>query len=396
MITNYIENTSPIFSNKARKPKKHVIKYIHVVDDSGEYIKTQIISHMSWSRKLDYENIDIYSDEKYLGLRTSFEHGDSFFESAQVEIKNYKEKTFRVYRSNTTRVPVHGTIIIDLPEIHYSYNRNDKCYFRMRECKYDPQAFPCSVSWVQIQNRSAHYVDNVDTSSDKFDENSVYVYLNQTKMKEKLYELILEINTAKSKVDSQIKSYGVVSTNLKTNKLNEFITTLFDYSIKLFYINTSYGWKYEDLDYDLIWNLALYILQIVRPFKDGVDWLEGVTTAKVRYLLCKKLFNIKEGVDVYLIKRAKQNSELTHEKTLYAKESTDHDKFVFKMDNPSKKQTEIIERNKLKEEVAKKKKEVLLERNKLIKEMYTQGKSVFLISNKFHISIPMVYKVLKS
>ena len=35
MITNYIENTSPIFSNKARKHKKHIIKYIHVVDDSG-------------------------------------------------------------------------------------------------------------------------------------------------------------------------------------------------------------------------------------------------------------------------------------------------------------------------------------------------------------------------
>lgn len=378
MITNYIENTSPIFSGKARKPKKHVIKYIHVVDDSGEYIKTQIISHMSWSRKLDYENIDIYSDEKYLGLRTSFEHGDSFFESAQVEIKNYKEKTFRVYRSNTTKVPVHGVIIIDLPEIHYSYNPNDKCYFRMRECKYDPQAFPCSVSWVQIQNRSAHYVDNVDTSQEQFDENSIYVYLNQHKMKEKLYELILDINTAKSKIDLHEKHYGVVSTRLKTNKLNEFITTLFDYSIKLFYINTSYGWKYEDLDYELIWNLALYILQTVKPFKDGVDWLEGVTTAKVRYLLCKKLFNIKEGVDVYLIKRAKQNSEITHEKTLYAKESTDHDKFVFKMDNPSEKQKE------------------LLERNKQIKEMHNQGKSVFLISNKFHISIPRVYSILKS
>lgn len=378
MITNYIENTSPIFSGKARKPKKHVIKYIHVVDDSGEYIKTQIISHMSWSRKLDYENIDIYSDEKYLGLRTSFEHGDSFFESAQVEIKNYKEKTFRVYRSNTTKVPVHGVIIIDLPEIHYSYNPNDKCYFRMRECKYDPQAFPCSVSWVQIQNRSAHYVDNVDTSQEQFDENSIYVYLNQHKMKEKLYELILDINTAKSKIDLHEKHYGVVSTRLKTNKLNEFITTLFDYSIKLFYINTSYGWKYEDLDYELIWNLALYILQTVKPFKDGVDWLEGVTTAKVRYLLCKKLFNIKEGVDVYLIKRAKQNSEITHEKILYAKESTDHDKFVFKMDNPSEKQKE------------------LLERNKQIKEMHNQGKSVFLISNKFHISIPRVYSILKS
>lgn len=378
MTTNYIENTSPIFSGKARKPKKHVIKYIHVVDDSGEYIKTQIISHMSWSRKLDYENIDIYSDEKYLGLRTSFEHGDSFFESAQVEIKNYKEKTFRVYRSNTTKVPVHGVIIIDLPEIHYSYNPNDKCYFRMRECKYDPQAFPCSVSWVQIQNRSAHYVDNVDTSQEQFDENSIYVYLNQHKMKEKLYELILDINTAKSKIDLHEKHYGVVSTRLKTNKLNEFITTLFDYSIKLFYINTSYGWKYEDLDYELIWNLALYILQTVKPFKDGVDWLEGVTTAKVRYLLCKKLFNIKEGVDVYLIKRAKQNSEITHEKTLYAKESTDHDKFVFKMDNPSEKQKE------------------LLERNKQIKEMHNQGKSVFLISNKFHISIPRVYSILKS
>lgn len=378
MITNYIENTSPIFSGKARKPKKHVIKYIHVVDDSGEYIKTQIISHMSWSRKLDYENIDIYSDEKYLGLRTSFEHGDSFFESAQVEIKNYKEKTFRVYRSNTTKVPVHGVIIIDLPEIHYSYNPNDKCYFRMRECKYDPQAFPCSVSWVQIQNRSAHYVDNVDTSQEQFDENSIYVYLNQHKMKEKLYELILDINTAKSKIDLHEKHYGVVSTRLKTNKLNEFITTLFDYSIKLFYINTSYGWKYEDLDYELIWNLALYILQTVKPFKDGVDWLEGVTTAKVRYLLCKKLFNIKEGVDVYLIKRAKQNSEITHEKTLYTKESTDHDKFVFKMDNPSEKHKE------------------LLERNEQIKEMHNQGKSVFLISNKFHISIPRVYSILKS
>ena len=94
--------------------------------------------------------------------------------------------------------------------------------------------------------------------------------------------------------------------------------------------------------------------------------------------------------------RAKQNSELTHEKTLFAQGITDHDKFVFKMDNPSKKQTEIIERKKIKEEVAKKKKEDLLERNKLIKEMHTQGKSVFLISNKFHISISMVYKVLKS
>ena len=146
----------------------------------------------------------------------------------------------------------------------------------------------------------------------------------------------------------------------------------------MFYINTSYGWKYEDLDYDLIWNLALYVLQIVKPFKDGIDWLEGVTTAKVRYLLCKKLFNIKDGVDVYLIKRAKQNSELTHEKTLYAKESTDHDKFVFKMDNPSEKQKE------------------LLERNEQIKEMHNQGKSVFLISNKFHISIPRVYSILKS
>ena len=310
-----------------RKAKRHVIKYIHVVGDSGEYIKTQIISHMSWSRKLDYDNIDIYSDDKYLGLRTSFEHGDSFFESAQVEIKNYKEKTFRVYRSNTTKVPVHGAIMIDLPEIHYSYNPNDKCYFRIRECKYNPQAFPCSVSWVQIQNRSAHYVNNVDTSQEQFDENSVYVYLNQQKMKEKLYELILEINTAKSKIDLQTKSYGVVSTSLKTNKLNEFITTLFDYSIKLFYINTSYGWKYEDLDYELIWNLALYILQIIKPFKDEDNWLEGVTTARVRFLLCKKLFNIKDGVDSYLIKRATTNSERIHEKTLFAQGSTDHDKY---------------------------------------------------------------------
>ena len=103
-----------------------------------------------------------------------------------------------------------------------------------------------------------------------------------------------------------------------------------------------------------------------------------VTTAKVRYLLCKKLFNIKEGVDVYLIKRAKQNSEITHEKTLFAQGITDHDKFVFKMDNPSEKQKELIERNKQ------------------IKELHNQGKSVFLISNKFNISIPRVYSILKS
>lgn len=378
MFTNYIEKTDSIFSKKMRKAKRHVIKYIHVVDDSGEYIKTQVVSHMSWSRKLDYENIDIYSDDKYLGLRNSFEHRDSFFESAQVEIKNYKEKTFRVYRSDTTKVSVHGAIMIDLPEIHYSYNPNDKCYFRIRECKYNPQAFPCSVSWVQIQNRSAHYVNNVDTSQEQFDENSVYVYLNQQKMKEKLYELILEINAAKSKTDLQTKSYGVVSTSLKTNKLNEFITALFDYSIKLFYINTSYGWKYEDLDYELIWNLALYILQTVKPFKDEDNWLEGVTTARVRFLLCKKLFNIKEGVDSYLIKRATTNSERIHEKTLFAQGSSDHDKFAFKMDNPSEKQ------------------KALLERNEQIKEMHNQGKSVFLISNKFHISIPRVYSILKS
>ena len=397
-LTNSIQDYSNIFHTKSQnKVIKHVTKYIHVVDDSGNYIKTQEISHYSWSRNLIYNNIDIYSSDEFLGLRSTFENHYTKYNGAVVEFKLYKEKTFKVYRNTKTNVaPIHGKIILYLERPTYSYNKEDKNYFRMRSCHYDPQAFPCMPMWVQILNRPCHYVSNVDTSQNVFDENTVYVYMKQDMMKRKLYDLILEINTAKSRVKQYEHHDGTVNSSVKNEKLREFITTLFDYSIKLFYINTSYGWNYSDLNYELIWNLALYILETVKPFKDGIDWLEGVQTARVRYMLEKRLYNIKDGVDVYLMKRAVVNSVILHEQNMFPKESSEHDKFTFKVNNPSKKQNEIIERNKTKEENKLAKKKVILERNKQIKEMYTQGKSVYLLASLFKLSVRSVYSILKS
>ena len=108
LLTNSIQDYSNIFHTKSQnKVIKHVTKYIHVVDESGNYIKTQEISHYSWSRILIYNNIDIYSSDEFLGLRSTFENHYTKYNGAVVEFKLYKEKTFKVYRNTIIIVYVY-------------------------------------------------------------------------------------------------------------------------------------------------------------------------------------------------------------------------------------------------------------------------------------------------
>jgi len=407
-VVNYIQQPA----KRVRTQRKHIVKYIHVIDDEGNYIKTQEVYRLSWERKIRYNNIDIYSHDSFKSLRKSFENRDSFYKGIDVEIVSYKERQYSTKRNTRTEVThTLGRIKLNLPEVHFSYDEDDKEYFRMRSCQYDSTVFPSEICWTQERFRNSHYINNVDTSQAeidastgqpiirKFDENSLYVYLNQKQIKKTLKECISLINAAKAQANYELKANGdIVSIPLKNKMLGRFISKLFGYSMFLFYINTSHGWKYEELTYELIWNLSMYIMQIIKPFggKEKIDWIEGVTVNKVKYLLARKLFNISNGVDTYLINNVTHFSEIIKEKNMYVVGISSSDKLNFKLSNLSRKQKEILERNLNLKKDKLKKKQAILERNKQIKEMYSKGKSVFLISTLFHISTKRVYTIIKS
>ena len=393
MIDCCINSISPnvgILSVVPRKkrdttPRKHITKITHIELESGEYLRSEIEYHWSYKHKILIDYPNIYNSEEYSWLIKSYEQGDTVTKGIQV----FKEiaqdgsinKTRRRRQKKTEYITIADDICLNLPQPHYSLDDQDNEFFRCRCCKFDLRALPGlkseNIHWTQQQLRPALYINSIDTTT-RFDCNSLLVYINARSVRSMLIKHIHGAVDAKDKQE-------------KATHIKQFVNVLFQYTLLLFYINTSWGWKFEEINYDSMWNLAMYLLCVIQPFtvnepNSPYDWLP-CKQSWVMYLFQKEVYGLNRG-----IKLTFRDSKLLRKETRYMfpKETTKLTKEMFKLEF----KTPCQERKEKKELALREKKKNILERNKLIKELHVQGLSNRKIALQVGCSKDTVSKVV--
>ena len=386
---NYININGPILSNdpnigiissvptKRRKlNNKILIKVTHLEDEAtNEYVRTEVEYHLPKRPKPLKDYTNIYTDQEYSWLVKSYENRAAVTKGVNVyyDIACYKTPNKIIHRRPKEKynpITIADDIVIKLPEAHYIIDDSDQVRFRLSELeRYSVYEFPTpNVHWVQKQHRPAYYSKSLD-SSHRFDSNSIYVYLN----KKLMYTLLSKPLFAYQKGEAR---------DMKQKRVRDFVQTLFEYTMLLWYINTSWGWKYEDITYDRAWNLALYILWNVKPFTphSDYDWLPD-KASHVRYLFNKYLENfLSAGIKHSYYKLATRRSLFTKvSRHCYPEGMSRLEKEMFK---------EFVVKSDSKVE--------RLERNERIKELYKELKSIRKVALKVGCSLGTVQSVLKN
>lgn len=367
MAINYIQTKS----SKPRVKKKHFISITHYLEGDS-YVKTQVVYRWSHQFVKRYDNVDIYNTEEYSWLVKGFENRNTIVRGIDVSYENLSEQKKASIRK-VEAVPIADEIILSLPEVHYEIDETDTEFFRMRSINY---TYIGGVNWIQDQLRPALYINSIDTTA-RFDGNSILMRIDINKANKKLTNDIDRINSCEFK-------------NKKEN-ISVFVGHLFSYTMMLYYINISHGWKFEDITYDKLWNLAMYFLSFAKPFrgketadnkKDRNDWIKGVKLSYLRFLFERRAYNeLSKGVKHFY--RSLAQGKLLEKSTRYCFPSNMNklNKELFKSDHPKPKTVH---------------QEVLENRNKQIKELRDKGYSERNIALVLDISRSLVHKVLST
>ena len=367
-----ILSTLPTQDKHRGAPKKHITQVIHYETPEGKYDGTNIAYRWSYRYTWIFTNTNIYEDEEFSWLVNSYEKRLSVIRGAHIYYYSLpKAKRFK----NTRPVPqavnvcTHANnIIITLEEPHYTYDEDDNEYFRFRSCRYNINLFPNlknGIHWTQDQLRPCRYVESYDESA-SFDCNTYHVYFDIKKVKNEFTE--------------HVKNIVYCDAGNRKKHVRDFVRSLYNYTMWLYYINTSWGWKFEEMNYENLWNLAMYILNIVKPFEPGSEtkenWLPFVKVSYVRYLFEKRVYNgCTKGLKFEYSELSKKLPKVT--RYYFPK---DYDKFsreMFKLQylsGPAQKR---------------------LERNMTIKKLNSQGLSVRKIAKELDCSPMTVSRVLK-
>lgn len=391
--TNYNQNTSGLFPGLSfgsslpncgvvpylKTPKqpnnnKHITRVIHYFKPSGEYDGSNIAYHISYNPRWRYTNTNIFNDQEYSWLQPSFKKKSEYIRGARVYYvtlsdKVDKAKIKRYYRERSSDIDTlaHNQVI-NLEQPHYSIDFDDTEFFRMRTCyTFDVNFFPTWTTpwWTQIQHRPCLYIDSMNEDC-VFDSNTYYVYLNINHIRAEFIDIIQNI------------VYG--DNSKKKEYTKRFAYTLYIYTMWLYYINVSHGWKFEDINYEMMWNLALYLLVIVKPFNpdpsSDTNWLPFVKVSYVRYLFERRVWNgCLKGMAVEYRDLSKKLLKST--------------RYCFPDEMP------ILNQEVYKLAHRTPKKEGILERNKQIKELRNQGKTYDEISEILGCAFNTVRRALK-
>ena len=359
-VVNYIQQPT----KRVRAKRKHILNIIHY-ENKGSYVITQVVYRFSWQYLKRYDNINIFESEEYHWLIDNYKLHNNIVKGVHVYYKEYEEKDKQTKRKDET-LSISDEIFINLPEVHYVDDNSDKEFFRMRSISYN---YIGQVHWIQNQVRPALYINSIDTTHDsngiRFDGNSIFMRININKAHDNLANDIRIVN-------------GAVYEN-KNQLIDRFVGHWFSYTMMLYYINVSHGWKFEDIDYDIIWNLGMYLLSFAKPFVEK-DWIKGVKISHIRFLFERRLYNeLSKGIKHYYLKLAK--SKLIIKNTRYAFPSS-----------MSKLNRELFKARYTKPKTVNQ--EMLSRRNKQILELRQKGYSEYTIANVMDMKRSTVHKVL--
>lgn len=372
-----------------------LVKIIHYTC-KGEYLTSQIQYRYGYSQRILYANIRDLEEPTSSLIKNTFDLNKTSYKGAPIEIIEYKERKWKLCLKGSVKSYMKGDLTLSFPEPHYSIDVEDKEFFRMRSCIYDISLFPSNIKWTQNFNRPCYFLNNIEVTSSTFDSNSLQVFLNQKVISDNLSKLIIEYNGTKDRVIQKERSAGSVNNSLKTKVLTDFVNMLFDCTIKLFYINTSYDWSWSDLNYELFWNLAMYVMQTVKPFKDGVDWMERLKTEYLKYKVCKKLYNeAQKGLDKYLREHTYTKVGEKSERYRFPKVMKKSDREAFKLKYKSTKQKEIEDKEVLSEKNKTHKKEDKAKLKKSVVKYRNKGMKLKEISEETGYSITTIKRILK-
>lgn len=359
-VVNYIQQPT----KRARVKRKHILNIIHY-ENKGSYVITQVVYRFSWQYLKRYDNINIFESEEYHWLIDNYKLHNNIVKGVHVYYKEYEEKDKQTKRKDET-LSISDEIFINLPEVHYVNDNSDKEFFRMRSISYN---YIGQVHWIQNQVRPALYINSIDTTHDsngiRFDGNSIFMRIN--------------INKAHANLANDIRIVNGAVYENKNQLIDRFVGHWFSYTMMLYYINVSHGWKFEDIDYDIIWNLGMYLLSFAKPFVEK-DWIKGVKISHIRFLFERRLYNeLSKGIKHYYLKLAK--SKLIIKNTRYAFPSS-----------MSKLNRELFKARYTKPKTIKQEK--LSIRNKQILELRQKGYSEYTIANIMDMKRSTVHKVL--
>lgn len=359
-VVNYIQQPT----KRARVKRKHILNIIHY-ENKGSYVITQVVYRFSWQYLKRYDNINIFESEEYHWLIDNYKLHNNIVKGVHVYYKEYEEKDKQTKRKDET-LSISDEIFINLPEVHYVNDNSDKEFFRMRSISYN---YIGQVHWIQNQVRPALYINSIDTTHDsngiRFDGNSIFMRIN--------------INKAHANLANDIRIVNGAVYENKNQLIDRFVGHWFSYTMMLYYINVSHGWKFEDIDYDIIWNLGMYLLSFAKPFVEK-DWIKGVKISHIRFLFERRLFNeLSKGIKHYYLKLAK--SKLIIKNTRYAFPSS-----------MSKLNRELFKARYTKPKTIKQEK--LSRRNKQILELRQKGYSEYTIASIMDMKRSTVHKVL--
>lgn len=359
-VVNYIQQPT----KRARAKRKHLLNIIHY-ENKGSYVITQVVYRFSWQYLKRYDNINIFESEEYHWLINNYKLHNNIVKGVHVYYKEYEEKDKQTKRKDET-LSISDEIFIDLPEVHYVDDSSDKEFFRMRSISYN---YIGQVHWIQNQVRPALYINSIDTTHDsngiRFDGNSIFMRIN--------------INKAHANLANDIRIVNGAVYENKNQLIDRFVGHWFSYTMMLYYINVSHGWKFEDIDYDIIWNLGMYLLSFAKPFVEK-DWIKGVKISHIRFLFERRLYNeLSKGIKHYYLKLAK--SKLIIKNTRYAFPSS-----------MSKLNRKLFKARYIKPKTVNQEK--ISRRNKQIIELRQKGYSEYTIANVMDMKRSTVHKVL--
>ena len=383
MIDCCINSISPnegILSVVPRKkkdttPRKHITKITHIEYTNGDYVRSEIEYHWSYKQKILVDYPNIFQSEEYSWLVKSYEQGDTVTRGIQVFKETIQEgepvKTSKTPRKKAEYITIADDISLNLPQPHYSVDDSDNEYFRCRCCNFDLRALPGlkseKIHWRQQQLRPALYINSIDTTT-RFDCNSLLVYLDASTIRSLLIKHIHGAVDAKDKKTKDLHTKG-------------FVNVLFQYTLLLYYINTSWGWKLEEISYDNMWNLAMYILCVIQPFtlnepESPYDWLP-YKKSWIVYLFQKEVYGLNRGLKITFRDRV---SKLLRKGTRYMfpKGTSKLKKEMFKLEfrTPAKVSSH--------------------ERNKLIRSRHKAGESISKLAQEYGLSRTWIYRILNS
>ena len=376
--TNHIVKPVPILSNTigpsiqqppkpTRNKKKHLVEVLHL-EDGTSYYGTRITYRWSYQFSLCYENVDIFKSEEYSFLINSYQKRLTVVKGAHISYvqkdaineKMLANRRKRVAAASDT-INIADEISLNLDEPHYVDDPDDVEYFRGRNCRFVIDLFPNGyVRFIQEQHRPARYINSVDNTQ-RFDCNSLLVYIDTNRMAARLKEHVHHI----------ISGYG----DSKQRYVRRFVRDLAWYTTLLYYINWSRGWEFKEIDYSKLWNLAMYIIYIFKVFDGKADWFPGIKEAYVKYLFEQWFYNAFSGGVKHFF--AKASTHLRKETRYAFPESytkVQREMFKLMVKTPSK--------------------EDLSNRNKEIRDLYSRGKSVVWLANTFKLSTRQIYNII--